>query len=118
MGTTETLLRTLLIIAIVLLLFPLLMMMLFIPLMGMGGWGQMGHWTNTGGMGWLGPAIWFGVLLLVLGSSYLAYKAISQTSGQASDAALEELRVAYARGNLSDEEFEQRREQLTKRDRE
>lgn len=118
MGTTDTLFRTLLIIAIAVLLIPLVMMMLFIPLMGMAGWGHMGLWTDTGGMGWFGLIMWLGFLLLILGGGYLTYKTIIRTTEQAPDAALEELRIAYARSDLSDEEFDQRRDRLTKQDRE
>jgi putative membrane protein len=75
-------------------------------------WGHMGHWTETGGMGWIGIIMWLGFLLLILGGGYLVYKAIVGSTSQAPDAALEELRIAYARGDLSDEEFEQRRDRL------
>lgn len=115
MGTTDTLFRTLLIIIVAVLLVPLVMMMLFIPLMGMAGWGHMGLWTDTGGMGWIGVLMWLGFLVLILGGGYLTYKAVVRTTEQAPDAALEELRIAYARGDLSDEEFDQRRERLSKR---
>jgi putative membrane protein len=51
MTTTDTLVRTLLILVIAVLLIPILMMILFVPVLGMAGWGHMGHWTDTGAMG-------------------------------------------------------------------
>jgi putative membrane protein len=112
MTTTDTLVRTLLVLVIAVLLIPILMMILFVPLMGMAGWGHMGQWTETGGMGWIGIIMWLGFLFLILGGGYLVYRTIVRSNTQAPDAALEELRIAYARGDLSDEEFEQRRDRL------
>jgi len=50
-------------------------------------------------------------LLIVLGVGYALYRTLTQ-AGISRDPAVEELRVAYARGELSQEEFEQRREAL------
>jgi len=51
-------------------------------------------------------------LLIVLGVGYALYRTLTQAGISSRDPAVEELRVAYARGELSQEEFEQRREAL------
>jgi putative membrane protein len=50
-------------------------------------------------------------LAIILGAIYFGYRAVTTQDGS-SDPALEELRMAYARGDLSDEEYERRRERL------
>ena len=47
-------------------------------------------------------------LLVLVGIGYLIYRSAS------GDPALDELRLAYARGDLSDEEYEERRDRLTR----
>lgn len=49
--------------------------------------------------------------LVILGGGYLLCRALS-ASETGSDTALEALRTAYTRGDLSQEEYEQRRETL------
>lgn len=114
MATDDSLIRTLLFVILAILLLPVLMMAFAMPLMGIWGGGHMwngGAWGGTG-------ATWMWVLmaaipiLVVLGLGYLLYGAIRRSSGQRTDPALEELRAAYARGDLTDEEFERRRERL------
>ncbi len=58
--------------------------------------------------------MWPLLLLAVLILGYLLYKDKNKqlSLGQETDDALEELRIAYARGDLSDEEFEKRRDRL------
>ena len=108
-----TLLRVLLIIVTLVLLAPLLMMTFMMPMVGRMGWGA-GGIPNTGaGMSPLwssGMMLLF--LLVLLGVSYLIYRAFSPRLLNSNDPALEELRLTYARGELSQEEFEQRREDL------
>ena len=55
-------------------------------------------------------------ILRCVGIGYLLYRGLVGGVGSSltSDRALEELRVAYARGDLSDEEFEERRAKLTR----
>ena len=69
----------------------------------MGGshlWGDGHMWgAGSGAPGWV-----------FLAGVVLSYRAL--TDGEDSDEALEELRLAYARGDLSDDEFEQHRERL------
>ncbi|MDS0301451.1 SHOCT domain-containing protein [Halogeometricum sp. S1BR25-6] len=92
-------------------LLPLLTMgMGFGGMMGYGG--IMGQYGGTGGwwplVGMLVPLIF---LLILLGGGYLVFRRMSETQ-TSRDPAMEELRTAYARGDLTDEEFEARRERL------
>ena len=92
-------------------LLPLLTMgMGFGGMMGYGG--MMGQYGGTGGwwplVGMLVPLIF---LLILLGGGYLVFRRMSETQASR-DPAMEELRTAYARGDLTDEEFEARRERL------
>ncbi|MFC7139910.1 SHOCT domain-containing protein [Halosimplex aquaticum] len=90
---------------------PLLTMgMGFGGMMGYGG--MMGQYGGTGGwwpfIGMLVPIIF---LLIILGGGYLVFRRMSETQ-TSRNPAMEELRTAYARGDLTDEEFEARRERL------
>jgi len=83
----------------------------FGPMMG-GMWGP-GAWGDGAAPGWM-PLVAVLVQLLfvaaIIGGGYLLYRAIAGSDD--SDRALEELRLAYARGEMSDEEYEQRRDAL------
>jgi putative membrane protein len=103
----------------ILVLGPILMMVVAFPMMGMYG-GGMGMWGGGhmgdasgmyGGTVWslLMPLLW---LAVVLGVGYLIYRWSAGRHPGAADPAIEELRMAYARGELTDEEFEDRREAL------
>lgn len=72
--------------------------------------GDGGTWGGAGGT-WMWLLTWL-VVLLVVGVGYLPYAAVRRSADRASDPVLEELRVAYARGDRSDEEFERWRERL------
>lgn len=90
------------------------------------GFGMMGYGSMMGGM-WGGgmwgdgsiPGWMFIVrivmqllfLAAIIGGGYLIYRAVAG-SESGSDQALEELQLAYARGELTDDEYEQRREAL------
>lgn len=114
MTTEDTLLRTLLVVALVVLIAPFLVMVLVMPVMGLWGWGHMwngGAWAGAGST-WMWLLMWLVFLTIVGGVGYLLYGLTSRPAGRETDPALEELRTAYARGELSDEEFEQRRERL------
>ncbi|WP_222913279.1 SHOCT domain-containing protein [Natrinema sp. SYSU A 869] len=114
MATDDSLVRTLLIVIAAILLLPVLMMALAIPMMGVWGGGHMwngGMWDGTGAA-WMWLLMSIIPLLVILGLGYLLYSAVRQSSVQRTDPALEELRAAYARGDLTDEEFEERRERL------
>ena len=97
-------------------LLPALMMLLFaMPMMGMmGGWG-VGPGTGPAPLWGLGMMVV--ALVAVLGVGYFIYRGLAGSRTLGRDRAMEELRAAYARGDLSDEEFERRRERL-RRDRE
>ena len=105
-----TLLRGILLVLAVLLLVPFLLMMFMMPMMGM--------MSGTGGTGTAMSPVWgFGMMLLFLlilvGIGYALYRAFTSDITAPTDRALEELRVAYARGELTQEEFEQRKKDLT-----
>ncbi|MFB6195499.1 MAG: SHOCT domain-containing protein [Haloplanus sp.] len=112
--TADDLFRLALIVLAVAVLSPVVMLLFAAPMMGMGmlsGWGggMMGGYSPLWGLGTL--AIWFVVLA---GIGYALYRGFvgSGVEPASRDDAIEELRLAYARGDLSDEEFEQRREKL------
>lgn len=103
---SDSLLRVVLVVLAVVLIAPFLMMLLAMPMVGMMGWGGGMRAAPLWGVGTMVVA-----LLVVFGIGYLLYRSVADTS-RAEDRALEELRVAYARGELSDEEYERRRERL------
>jgi len=111
MSSTTTLLRRLLIVGLALVLVPFGMMLLITPIVRM--WGGSHMWTGGmapgAGMGWLWPLLW---LVIVVGVGYVLYSFLRDSDDERPDAAIEELRAAYARGELSDEEFERRLERL------
>ena len=84
-------------------------------MMGYGG-GMMGPMYGTDAPGWMLFVGALGQLLLfavVVGLGYLGYKALTETgAGTETDAAMEELRAAYARGDIDDDEFDRRKERL------
>jgi len=95
---------------IVLLIFGAIILLPLLT-MGMGFGGMMGQYGGTGGwwplVGMLVPLVF---LLILLGGGYLVFRrSETQTSR---NPAMEELRTVYARGDLTDEEFEARRERL------
>jgi|GEM_PF-110997 len=109
----------------------LLALVVVLPTLGMGfgmmgggpmggGWG-MGHMWDGDGTAptWLfvlGAVMQLAFLAVLVAAGYLGYRALVRRDG-GDDRAIQELRTAYARGDLSDEEFERRRERL-ERDRE
>lgn len=84
----------------------------------MGGYGgMMGGYGNLGTGGYLiGVVSQLGFILMLFGGAYLLYSVFVTDGGSGvfenEDSALEELRVAYARGDISDEEFEHKRARL------
>jgi putative membrane protein len=100
MSTADSFVRAAVLVIAALLLVPLLMMLFVLPFMGFG---HMGGAAN--GMGvwpWLS---WTIALIVLVGGGYLLYGALS---GSGNDAAVEELRSAYARGEINDKELEKR----------
>lgn len=113
MSTDNTLTRVVVLVLAIVLLFPVLMMVLMLPMGGMWGGDHMwnGHmWGNGGGWAWL--VMWLVALAVFFGIGYLLYRAVGGSPDRRTDPAMEELRMAYARGDLTDEEFEKRRERL------
>jgi putative membrane protein len=108
-------LRVIVVVFAVVLLFPLLMMVFAMPMIGMMGW-----WGGASPSVGLSPLWGLGMMVLFLvvlvGIGYFLYRSLTNgtlnTNAYTTDRALEELRLAYARGELSHEEFEQRRETL------
>lgn len=128
--SSDGVLRLVVIVIALVVLLPFLVMALFMPLMwGMGVWGggMMGGWGGgmmgdwSGGMmaGWglLSGVMLLGWFLVLLGIGYLFYRGFLRAAPDRTDAALEELRMQYARGELSDEEFEERRSRLAREER-
>ena len=104
-----SLVRGILIAVLILIAIPFVMMIVMMPMMGAWGVGHMTGWMWDGSWAWI--VMWLVMLGIFLGGGYVIYRAL-RTAGDASDPALEELRSAYARGELSDEEFENRRQRL------
>jgi putative membrane protein len=96
--------------------FPMFFMS-FWPMMGgmlgggMWGGGMWGDGTIPGWMFIVGIVMQLLFLAAIIGGGYLIYRAVAGSESD-SDHVLEELRLAYARGELTDEEYEQRREVL------
>ncbi len=83
---------------------------------GMTGLGPMmgGMWGGGTMTGWLfivGIVMRLLFLAALVGGGYLIYRAVVGRESDA-DHAVQELRLAYARGDLSDEEYEQRKNAL------
>ncbi|MFD1599151.1 SHOCT domain-containing protein [Halobellus rarus] len=74
--------------------------------------GWMGRGTAGGAGGWWVVALLWRLLLVaaLVAGGYLLYRAAS--GDERSDSAIDELRSAYARGDLSEEEYDRRRERL------
>jgi putative membrane protein len=108
-----SLVRVVLLVLGIIVLLPLLMMAFAMPMMGMMGMGYWGMGQFSGGFSpWWGVGMMLVWLVVLLGVGYLIYRVVTRGPIANSDPALEELRHAYARGELSDEEFERRRERL------
>lgn len=108
---SDNTLRIVLIVLAAIVFAPMLMMLLAFPMFGMWG-GMMGGFGGAEiSPGWgVGMAlVWLFVLLV---GGYLVYRWLSSEAAAPTDPALDELRLAYARGDLSAEEFEERRANL------
>ena len=108
----ESILRVVLIAVLILIAIPFVLMLVMMPMMGAWGGGHMNGWMWDGsGTPWTWIVMWVVMLGILLGGAYVMYRAL-RPSTRSSDIALEELRTAYARGELSDDEFEKRRKRL------
>lgn len=95
-----------------LLVIPLVFMGILMPaMMIVSGGGMMGGGAGVGFLMPIVPLVILGTVAYVL----YTYSGGSEADGQRTDGSLEELRSAYARGELSDEEFETRRDRLRSR---
>lgn len=110
--TDDGALRLVLIVIALVLLAPLLMMVVAVPMMGVWGTGMMGSYGDFGvsplwsiGM----TVIW---LVILVGGGVLIYRWLARSGGSTREPAVEELRLAYARGEITDEEFEERYRRL------
>ncbi|MFB6080762.1 MAG: SHOCT domain-containing protein [Haloferacaceae archaeon] len=108
--STDGVLRIVLIVLAIGILAPMLMMVFAFPMMGVGG-GMMGGY-GYGYSPWWSIGVMLVWLAVLVGVGYLVYRWIRRSGGVVSDPALEELRLAYARGDLTEEEFEERRTRL------
>lgn len=110
--TDTTRLGTILLLVIAALLIVPMLFMGFGPMMG-GMWGS-NMWHDTTTPGWI-VLLGFLMQLLFLGAvlvgGYLLIRALTRRDND-TDQALEELRLAYARGDLTEDEYEQRRDAL------
>ena len=109
MASNDQLLRLALLIVAAILVLPFLMMLFMLPMMGLG---HMWYWNGTAGSLWPLLVIGLVCLAIIVGIIYFFYRVIAGLQRDRSDAALDALRQAYARGELTSEEFEQRRERL------
>lgn len=103
--------RILLIVLAVLVLGPILMMLLIFPLMGMWG-GMMGGFGGTGVSPLWSVGMMIVWLAILVGGGYLVYRWVTRSEFGSTDPAMEELRIAYARGEIPEEEFDERRSKL------
>ncbi|WP_254545851.1 SHOCT domain-containing protein [Halomarina pelagica] len=81
------------------------------PMMGWG-YGRASGWMFT--VGWIVQLL---VPLALVGFAYLLYRAATGGPDRGAggrDRVVEELRSAYARGDLTDDEFDRRRERLSR----
>ncbi len=77
----------------------------------MGGWGMGGG--GLWGLGFLWPLLWLLVIaVVVIGAVYLVGTRTDRFGG---DRAMEVLREQYARGEISEDEFEERASRLSTR---
>lgn len=107
----RTFVRLVLAVLAVLVLAPVFAMALGMPLMAGMGWGWHDG-TMAGTAPWWGLGMGLVWLVVLIGIGYLIYRAAVAPGGREGDAALRELRLAYARGDLSEEEYERRRDRL------
>lgn len=108
MSSEHDLVRLVVAIVAIVLLLPLFLIAFTVPFVGMWTGRHMGDGATVPGI-WL--LMWVLSLAILIVAGYLLYRLFS-SSGRTSDPAFDELRRAYARGELTDEEFEQRRERL------
>ena len=112
MASNDSVSQVILIVIALILLLPILMMAFAWPMMGMWDGGHMWGWEGQPGSVWVMMLMWLVPLAVVLAVGYLLYRGLVRSTDRSGDPVLEELRLAYARGELTDEEFETRRARL------
>jgi putative membrane protein len=84
---------------------------------GYGDWGMMGPGMMGGfGFMWLMPIFWIVILGLIIWAIVAVVGRSAESGGQGSpksDSALEILKQRYARGEISKEEYEQKKKDIT-----
>lgn len=84
---------------------------------GYGGWGMMRTGMMEGfGFMWLMPIFWIAILGLIIWAIVAVVGRSGESRGQGSpktDSALEILKQRYARGEISKEEYEQKKKDIT-----
>ena len=111
MTSDDSALWTAVYVVLFLLAIPVLMMLVMMPLMVGVGWDMHTAWHGSGG-GWGWILMWFAPILVLVGFGYLLYTFGGSNNKSHDFKAMDELRTAYARGNLSEEEFEHRLKKL------
>ena len=69
------------------------------------------HWMYPYGGGWLMMAIWWIIILAVIGIA-VRWLSIQSRQSPKEDSAVEILKKRYARGEISKEEFEEKKKDL------
>jgi len=108
---SDSLVRIVIIIAAVVVLGPAALMLLMLPLAG----GMMMGVPRFGGFAIVVMLASFAVPLLLIVGAVVLYRRLGQRERE--DEALRELRMAFARGDIDREEFEERREALVQGER-
>ncbi len=116
MGNDSNVLKIVIIGIIVVFVLPMLLMVLILPVMGMwngphmfNGWMGSGVAPGVVGLIWFLMTVLF--LMIIVGVGFLILRAATSTTEE-DDPAIQELRKAYARGDLTEEEFETKMERL------
>lgn len=104
----DTVVRSIVILVAVFVLLPMIVGAVAMSVFGLFGAGLFGHMMPMYGAVML--LVW---VLVIFGVAYVLYQALLDTrSKRSGDTALKELRVAFARGEIDEDEFESRRERL------
>lgn len=96
-------------IIILLVVLPMIMVAFVWPMSGM--WDG-GHMWDGDGTGWAALMAWIIIMAILIGAIILLVRAFRPDQGSQPDPAIEALRLAFARGEISEEEYTDRRESL------